>query len=87
MIEGDEVVTKEIHDKLKKHTADTIAVLDESTVTHGTLERLARLVNSSIRIDPDLLGAIVDASTAPPKLEIPFFSLTGWAALAEQVAK
>jgi hypothetical protein len=83
MIEGDELVTQAILDKLRLHTADTIAVLDESTVTHGTLAKLSRVVESGIRIRPDLIGTVIDVSMSPPDLGIPYFSLTNWAALAE----
>lgn len=86
MIDGDEPIAAEIVQRLQRHTADTIAILDESTVTHGTLTRLARIVESAIRTRPDLIGAVIDVSTEPLALDIPFFSLTRWTAFAEEAA-
>lgn len=83
IIEGEQAVTDVIAEKLRRHTADTIAVLDESTVTHRSLERLSRLVESTIRIPPDLVGAVLDVSWEPPSPDLKFFSLARWSALME----
>lgn len=82
-IDGDEDLDEGTVKRLQDHTADTIAVLDESTVTHGTLKRLADLVEQTVRVRPDLVGAVIDMSEQTPDLDIPYFSLTAWAALAE----
>jgi hypothetical protein len=86
MIDGDEPLTPEMVAKLRRHKATPIAIFDESTVTHGTLEKLARLVERNIQILPDLVGAVIDLSTEPMTLGIPFFSLTRWTAFAEETA-
>ena len=83
MLEGLEPPAATTLEKLRRHTADTIVILDESTVTHETLEKLARFVEASVRVPPDLIGAMIDVSSKGPRLEIPYFSLARWAALAE----
>lgn len=70
--------------RLRRHAADTVVVLDESTVTHSTLALLGDLVESVLHRQPDLYASIVDLAPRTVTRREPYFTYAEWSPLRHQ---
>lgn len=83
VIEGDGVLSGEIRAKLRKHRGDTIAIFDESTISHKSLLRMAQIVAGELDADVDSIVTLLNAGDfVRPKPER-LISIFRWQALTE----
>jgi hypothetical protein len=78
VIDGQEALPAKISSTLRDNSASSIVVLDESTVTYSTLQKLCEIVKEVTGRGPDLLGAIVDLSDEGGFLGLDHFSFARW---------
>jgi hypothetical protein len=71
---------------LAEHRSQRIVIVDESTVTYGSLEKLANLVHLATKAEPKLKIVVLEISMSPQDRPDQFVSMIQWspAALIEE---
>lgn len=82
VIEGDLALSDDARRALVDHRSQNIVIVDESTVTYGSLERLTELVLEETRSVPQLKIVVLETSLNPEKRPNEFASLISWRPVA-----